>query len=138
MAWNRCFTELTKRFVAHSAASRVLVDNPMARSGLDFILKSTGKLLLTSGLEPLHRTDKSLFEYYADHPKMGRRTAEAMICFSNAVSESSQASYLVKNYPWNNIANGSGSGIFVDVGGAQGHTSIELAQASGPDQERLE
>lgn len=57
---------------------------------------------------------------------MGRRMAEAMICFSSAVSESSQASYLVENYPWNDIANSGG--VVVDVGGAQGHISIELAQ----------
>jgi hypothetical protein len=39
MAWNRCFTEPRKGFVAHSAASRVLVDNPMARSGLGFMFE---------------------------------------------------------------------------------------------------
>ncbi|PQE13898.1 O-methyltransferase protein [Rutstroemia sp. NJR-2017a BBW] len=142
MAWNRCFTEPRKGFVAHSAASRVLVDNPMARSGLGFMFEECWQAfahtldavkqhgenedVTKTGWSHYHKTDKSLFEYYADHPEMGRRMAEAMICFSSAVSESSQASYLVKNYPWNSLANGSG--VVVDVGGAQGHISIELAQ----------
>ncbi|TGO11794.1 hypothetical protein BTUL_0101g00150 [Botrytis tulipae] len=53
---------------------------------------------------------------------MSRRMAEAMICFSSAVSVSYQASFLVKSYPWDTVTK-----VF-DVGGAQGHSSIELAQ----------
>jgi len=143
MAWNRCFREPRKGFVAHSAASRVLVDNPMARSGLGFMfeecwqafahtldaIKEHGETqdITKSGWSHYHKTEMSLFEYHANHPEMARRMSEAMQSFNSAVSESSQASHLVKNYPWNAISNGTG--IVVDVGGAQGHVSIELAQS---------
>jgi hypothetical protein len=58
---------------------------------------------------------------------MARRMSEAMQCFNSAVSEQPQSYYIVQKYPWDNIANGYGT--VVDVGGAQGHVSIELARA---------
>lgn len=53
---------------------------------------------------------------------MSSRMAEAMMCFSSAVPVSSQASFLVNNYPWDTVTK------VVDVGGAQGHISVELAK----------
>ncbi|TGO30616.1 hypothetical protein BPAE_0004g00740 [Botrytis paeoniae] len=138
MVWNRCFTEPRKGFVAHSAASRVLVDNPMARSGLGFMFDECWQAfshtldavrhhgetedVAKTGWSHYHKTDQGLFQYHSSRSEMSRRMAEAMICFSSAVSVSSQASFLVKNYPWDTVAK------IVDVGGAQGHISIELAQ----------
>ncbi|KAK6613295.1 hypothetical protein ACHAPC_006483 [Botrytis cinerea] len=138
MVWNRCFTEPQKGFVAHSAASRVLVDNPMARSGLGFKFDETWQALAhtldairdhgetedvtKTGWSHYHKTDQSLFEYHSSRPAMSSRMAEAMMCFSSAVPVSSQASFLVNNYPWDTVTK------VVDVGGAQGHISVELAK----------
>ncbi|TGO60270.1 hypothetical protein BOTNAR_0148g00080 [Botryotinia narcissicola] len=73
-----------------------------------------------TGWSQYHNTDQGLFEYHPSRLETSRRMAEAMICFSSAVSVSSQASFLVKNYPWDTITK------VVDIGGAQGHISIEL------------
>ncbi|TGO39875.1 hypothetical protein BHYA_0046g00290 [Botrytis hyacinthi] len=138
MVWNHCFTDRRKGFVAYSAASRVLVDNPMARSGLGFMFDECWQAfahtldsirdhretenVAKTGWRRYHKTDQGLFEYHSSRSEMSRRMAEAMICFNSTVSVQSQASFLVKNYPWN-----TGTKV-VDVGGAQGHVSIEPAQ----------
>ncbi|KAF7911084.1 uncharacterized protein EAF01_002592 [Botrytis porri] len=138
MIWNRCFTEPRKGFMAHSAASRILVDNPMARSGLGFMFDECWQAfshtldavrnhgdtedVTKTGWSHYYKTDQGLFKYHASRPEISRRMAKAKTCFSSAISVSSQASFLVKNYPWDTAAK------VVDVGGAQGHMCVELAQ----------
>ncbi|KAF7953579.1 uncharacterized protein EAE97_000978 [Botrytis byssoidea] len=67
-----------------------------------------------TGWSHYHNTDQCLFEYHSSRSGMSRHMVEAMICFSSAVS--------VKSYPCDTVTE-----VF-DVGGAQGHISIELAQ----------
>ena len=58
---------------------------------------------------------------------MAKRFAEAMSAMASGIGNS--PSFLVKNYPWSSIGDGTGSAVVVDVGGSRGHTSVALAQS---------
>ncbi|TGO58900.1 hypothetical protein BCON_0050g00320 [Botryotinia convoluta] len=103
MVWNRCFTEPRKGFVAHSAASRVLVANPKARSGLGFMFDECWQVFA-------HTLD-AVRDYGETED-----VAKTQRCISIIPSIFSGQD------PWDSVTK------VVDVGGAQGHISIELAQ----------
>ena len=72
-----------------------------------------------SGYALANNTDMNMFQFLAQHPERAKR-------FAGAMSSTSQASLeaLSNYFDWANLPTGSS---VVDVGGAQGHVSINLA-----------
>ncbi|KAL2005746.1 hypothetical protein VTN00DRAFT_10239 [Thermoascus crustaceus] len=138
MTFHRVFREPRKGFVAHTAASRKLVEDPHARAGVGYMFDEVWQGFAhtiaamekfqsdepnKSGWSHYHDTDKPAWEYYASHPEMARRFAGAMSAFANGHGNS--PSFLVQGYPWASIGNGT----VVDVGGSKGNVSVLLAQS---------
>ncbi|KAJ5092932.1 hypothetical protein N7456_008793 [Penicillium angulare] len=137
MSFHHVFREPRKGFVAHSAASRKLVEDSNARDGLGYMFDEVwqGFAHTLPGLEQFksdepnksgwahyQNTDEPAWKYYASHPEMAKRFGGAMSAFSNAHGNSPSA--VADNYPWDAI----GKGTVVDVGGSKGNVSVLLAQ----------
>ncbi|OJJ95013.1 hypothetical protein ASPACDRAFT_48117 [Aspergillus aculeatus ATCC 16872] len=67
MAYHHVSQEPRKGFVAHTAASRRLVDDPTARAGLGYMFEEVWQ---------------GSAHYYSSHPEMARRFASAMFTFA--------------------------------------------------------
>ncbi|KAL9038992.1 MAG: hypothetical protein Q9214_005058 [Letrouitia sp. 1 TL-2023] len=126
MAYHRVFQERTPGFVAHSAASRRLIDFPLAMDGLGAQFDEAYQAF-ACGWNIAHNTDQPMWEFFASHPDRAKRFAGAMAAYTDGPSVS--PALLVKGYSWSSIGNGTGVGTIVDVGGATGSISIELAQS---------
>ncbi|PWY87083.1 O-methyltransferas-like protein [Aspergillus sclerotioniger CBS 115572] len=137
MAYHHIFREPRKGYVAHTAASRKLVDDPHASAGLGYVFEEVWQAFAhtlpaldqhqsdapgRSGWSHYHNTDMPPWEYYAAHPEMARRFAGAMSFL--AAGHGNSPSHLVQGYPWDTL----GSGTIVDVGGSKGNISTLLAQ----------
>jgi hypothetical protein len=146
---HRVFSEPENGFVAHTAASKLLVENDMIVNlmGLTFaecwpaharvsILNVMVEWFLTwqavevmaekseepnrSGYALANNTPLNMFEFLAQHPDRAKRFAGAMSSTSTASLEA-----LVSYFDWATLPSGA---TVVDVGGAQGHVSFHLAR----------
>ncbi|KAL5341993.1 O-methyltransferase-like protein [Aspergillus crustosus] len=137
MVFHHAFREPREGFVAHTAASRRLREDPILMAGVGYIsdeiwpsFAHTIPALENSqrdqpnetGWNHYHNSDKPFFEYYATHPDMAQRFGKAMVSLTD--SHGNAPSLLAENYPWEAIGNGT----VVDLGGAKGHVSTLLAQ----------
>ncbi|KAL9598141.1 MAG: hypothetical protein Q9219_004697 [cf. Caloplaca sp. 3 TL-2023] len=138
MAHHRVFREPRKGMVAHSAASRRLLEDESSRAALGLMFEDSVPSFTRTveamqkfperepnmtGFCLAHDTDKSVFDYMHDHPLKAKRFAGAMTAF--ATYQGNAPETLVKGYPWPSI----GKGTLVDVGGSEGTYSIAIAQA---------
>ncbi|MCJ1310857.1 hypothetical protein MMC25_004525 [Agyrium rufum] len=141
MVYHHVFQERRVGYVAHTAASRKLVENPHAMDALgsqfdeawqafahtvEAMDKFKSHEPTETGWTVAHKTDQPMWKYYASHPAMAKRFAGAMATFADGPSIS--PSLLAKGYPWSSI--GDGKGLVVDVGGSKGNISVALAQAT--------
>ncbi|MCJ1369595.1 hypothetical protein MMC20_000807 [Loxospora ochrophaea] len=141
MSYHHVFQERNVGFVAHSAASRKLVEDPHAMDGLgamfdeawpafahtvEAIEKFSSHEPNKTGWTVARNTDQSVWEYHLSHPAVAKRLAGALSTFSNGIGLS--PSFLVKGYPWSSINNGTGT--VVDVGGSKGGISIAIARSA--------
>ena len=71
-----------------------------------------------------------MYEYFTEHPELGKRFAGAMATFTKGLGLGPEP--LIEGYDWSSIneGNGKGKGKVVDLGGSTGHTSIAIAQAN--------
>ncbi|KAL8658824.1 MAG: hypothetical protein Q9226_000757 [Calogaya cf. arnoldii] len=155
MCYHRAFSEPTKGFVAHSAASRAIVEKAGVRDALGFMFAETYQSFARVSLENLIRICLTLTP---------QQTVEAMkqansqelnktgwalahntelpfyrylgseptksACFAGAMQAFEDGpdispSYLVENYPWSSV----GTGLVVDVGGSLGSVCVAIAEA---------
>ncbi|MCJ1464907.1 hypothetical protein MMC07_003522 [Pseudocyphellaria aurata] len=132
------FREPTPGVVAHTAASKVLAENPLMHQWLgmvseelwpaatrtvDAIAKWPGSQEPNhAGFNIAHDTGDHCFTSIAKSPARSQRFAEAMKLFR--FDDGYAPDHLLDNYPWAAI----GAGVVVDVGGAQGAYSIPIAQ----------
>ena len=146
MAYHYIFCEPRPDFVAHTAASRVLVDNPMASSAVGFffdeLFQASARTLEAKQKwgtdEPQHsgwslsqNTDQSVWAHYAAHPEMAQRFAGCMSAFASATGR--LPSFLVNGYPWTSVgssSSGRGEGTVIDIGGSKGTICIEIAKSA--------
>ncbi|KAL1592352.1 hypothetical protein SLS60_011430 [Paraconiothyrium brasiliense] len=131
---HRVFAEPEEGLVAHTAASRLLVDNDMIRDlmGLTFAecwpahARTPDAIALRSsepnisGYSLANNTHLNMFEYLEQNPDRARR-------FAGAMASTSQTSLdaLAEYFEWSALPPGA---TVVDVGGAQGHVSLHLAK----------
>lgn len=142
IAYHRVFHEPREGHVAHSAASRKLADDADARAGLGYMFDEVWQSFARTvearerfqSDEPHHsgwslsqRTDRPVWEHYAEHPAMARRFAGSMSAFSDGVGLSPR--FLTEGYPWSSLAGPDGTATVVDVGGSRGHVALALAQS---------
>ncbi|KAL9119188.1 MAG: hypothetical protein Q9187_004259 [Circinaria calcarea] len=140
MIYHRVFQERNIGYVAHTAASRKLVEDPHAMDGLGSQFDEAWQAFAhtveamdkfkshepnKTGWTVAQNTDQPMWAYYASHPAMAKRFAGAMATFADGPSIS--PSLLAKGYPWASIGNGTGT--VVDVGGSKGNISVALAQS---------
>ncbi|RDW94052.1 uncharacterized protein DSM5745_01374 [Aspergillus mulundensis] len=122
MVFHHVFREPREGFVAHTAASRRVRENPNTRAGLGYMFDEVWPSF-AHGWNDYHKSDKPFYKHYASHPDMAQRFGKAMAAFTDA--HGNAPSFLAKNYPWEAINNGNGT--VVDLGGAKGHVSALLA-----------
>ncbi|KAI1389995.1 S-adenosyl-L-methionine-dependent methyltransferase [Hypoxylon trugodes] len=133
------FCEPRPGVVAHSAASRILVED---RGVSDYVGANTEELWRAAtcsvfalgrfpgseepnetGFALSNRTDKSFYEFFSEHPGRARRFANAMSAFTGRTGY--ELKHIVDGFAW-----GEGKDkMVVDVGGSQGFASFALARA---------
>lgn len=135
----RIFCEPRPGVVAHTAASRLIVEDEGLYSWLRF---STDELWHAAycagdavarfpeceepgetGFALAHNTNKDMFRFLSENPERLKRFAAAMRFYTNRPGL--EPEHLALNYPWGDIREG---GTVVDVGGSHGLVSIELAR----------
>ncbi|KAL4882157.1 S-adenosyl-L-methionine-dependent methyltransferase [Aspergillus karnatakaensis] len=139
MLFHRVFKEPREGFVAHTAASRRLAEDPLSDAVMGYMFEEVWPgfahlFRLFPALEQFNSdepnktgsnhyldTDKPAFEYYAVNPDKARRFATAMTAFADGHGNSPLS--LVQSYPWKTI----GKGTVVDVGGSTGNVSTLIA-----------
>ncbi|CAF9926558.1 MAG: hypothetical protein ALECFALPRED_003473 [Alectoria fallacina] len=140
MVYHRVFQESNVGYVAHTAASRRLVEDANAMDALGSQFDEAWQAFAhtveamdkfkshdptKTGWTVAQKTDQPMWAYYASHPSMAKRFAGAMATFADGPSIS--PSLLAKGYPWSSVGNGTGT--IVDVGGSKGNISVALAQS---------
>ncbi|KAF2493859.1 O-methyltransferase [Lophium mytilinum] len=136
---NRIFKEPREGFVAHTAASRVLVDDsqmmdwvgmcsadffPAAAHTIDAMLKYPGSQEpAESGFTVAWKHEGTpMFAEIGKNPARAKRFGGAMMSLTGG--EGYEVDYLVDGYPWDEL----GESIFVDIGGSHGFVCVALAQ----------
>ncbi|KAL6715395.1 hypothetical protein ACLMJK_006356 [Lecanora helva] len=119
------FREPHNGFIAHSAASRKLAEDPLARAGLGYMFDEVWQSFAW-GWSLSQHTSEPVWKHYASHPEMAKRFAGAMSTFANGLGNS--PSFLISGYPCSSI--NKGTGTVIDVGGSKGNISVELAKAA--------
>ncbi|KAM0797379.1 O-methyltransferase [Usnea florida] len=120
MVWHRCFCEPTEGFVAHTAASRQLAEDPRAHDVAGLMFDECWQSM-ARGHALAHNTHDSMFDWLGKNPAQAKRFTSAI---STLVPSGRPASFLVESFDWASI----GSGTVVDVGGSSGGVSILLAE----------
>ncbi|KUJ07170.1 O-methyltransferase-like protein [Mollisia scopiformis] len=136
MCWHRVFCEPERGYVAHTAASRQLRDDPKAMdmAGLMFdecwqsMARTVDAMRTFSSSEPnesghalAHNTKDSMFDWLGKNPEKARRFTSAI---STLVPAGREAAFLPRAFDWASL----GASTVVDVGGSSGGVSILLAQ----------
>ena len=144
MAYHRVFCEPKKGFVAHSAASRILVKDQGMRDVLGVMMedmwtanaKTVEAMVKWRSQEPnktgfalANDTEDTLYQFLEKNPVRGKRFAGAMSAFgggggSNTSSAPSKL-FLAEAFDWRSLPANS---IVVDMGGSTGHISVQLAK----------
>ncbi|KAI1872857.1 uncharacterized protein JN550_003731 [Neoarthrinium moseri] len=135
----RIFTEPRPGVVAHTAASRLLVEDEGLYNWLRFSTDDlwhaacrTGDALAQfpgseepneTGFALSNGTSKDMFHFLSEYPERAERFAAAMRFFTQRPGL--EPIHVVNNYAWGDIPQG---GIVVDVGGSHGIICIELAR----------
>ncbi|KAI0153304.1 S-adenosyl-L-methionine-dependent methyltransferase [Xylariaceae sp. FL1272] len=135
----RIFCEPQPGVVAHTAASRVLVENAGLFNWLRFSTDDlwraacfTGDAMAQApGSEEPHETgfalandtNKNMFEFFSEHPERSKRFADAMRFFTERPGL--EPYHVADNYDWGALPENS---VIVDVGGSHGLICIELAR----------
>ncbi|QGA21491.1 hypothetical protein EYB26_009202 [Talaromyces marneffei] len=134
---HRVFVEPKKGFVAHTAASRLIAENPIAGHlmGLTFdecwpahnhaveAISHKSASANISGYAIANNTGPlNTFQYLSEHKERATRFAFAMATTSKASLDA-----LSTDFPWSDLSTTSGS-VVVDVGGSKGHVSLHLAR----------
>ncbi|KAI9696501.1 MAG: hypothetical protein M1820_008129 [Bogoriella megaspora] len=133
---NGIFHEPRPGVVAHTAASKVLVEDAVLRDfvgagseeGIPAMLKIVDGLSKwgfakspeQSGFCLAHDSDKAFWDFMKHHPESGNRWANAMSALAATVSIDGVA----KGIDWESI----GTGPVVDVGGGHGPAAVGLAK----------
>ena len=141
----RIFREPIEGVVAHTPMSKVLAEMPLVREWIgqscedmwpaatrvvDAMVKWPGSEEPThTGFNISNDTQDPIYTAISKDPKRAKRFANAMSFFHSRPGL--EISYLLNNYDWAGIGNGS-DGVFVDVGGSHGFVSIELAKRFPP------
>ncbi|PMD32095.1 O-methyltransferase [Hyaloscypha variabilis F] len=137
---NRIFSEPTRGFVAHSEASRLLAADQKLDSWVFFLVEyfwpATARAVdaMQKWPDSQNPTEVGVTLMKGEPTTWFKEIAQAdrgIASFRDAMSvvsegEGWQDSYLVENYPWGDV----GKGVVVDIGGANGHTSIAIAEAN--------
>ncbi|OKL61699.1 hypothetical protein UA08_02177 [Talaromyces atroroseus] len=135
---HRVFFEPTKGFVAHTAASKLMAENPVAGHllGLTFdecwpahnkavdAIAQQSEEANVSGYALANNTSLDTFQYLSENKDRATRFAFAMATTSKASLDA-----LSTHFPWSDLPANS---TVVDVGGSKGHVSIHLSR-SFPD-----
>ncbi|KAJ4397867.1 hypothetical protein N0V93_002104 [Gnomoniopsis smithogilvyi] len=131
------FIESRPGVVAHNSVSRLLAEDQVIH---DWVGASTDDLWQgatqtcnalekfpgsqepnETGFALANHTDRSVYEEFAKFPERARRFANAMRSFTEGTGFN--LSYLVENFPWGTLGNGT----VVDVGGSQGFACFAIA-----------
>ncbi|KAI2468770.1 putative O-methyltransferase [Annulohypoxylon bovei var. microspora] len=135
------FVEPRPGVVAHSAASRLIAENKVLA---DWLRYSTSDLWHAAyhmsdamaqfpgseepgetGFALSNKTNKGMFQFFAENPERSLRFAAAMRFFTQRPGLEPER--VVNGYHWDKIGKG-GIGTVVDVGGSHGKICIELAR----------
>ncbi|KAL9619983.1 MAG: hypothetical protein Q9160_005452 [Pyrenula sp. 1 TL-2023] len=123
MIAHRIFREPTIGFVAHSAASRLLLNDPDLFDHIGMFYDGHAQAF-ARGFALANNTKDTIFGYYKSRPLLRKRFANAMRAI--ALTSAPPIASLITGYAWSSLPQGS---TVIDVGGSQGHVSIALAQA---------
>ncbi|KAF5014103.1 hypothetical protein F66182_15037, partial [Fusarium sp. NRRL 66182] len=136
---HRVFIEPTKGFVAHTAASRLMAENPVAGHLLSLTfdecwpahnhaveaISQRSTLANISGYAIANNTGPlNTFQYLSKHKE--RATSFA---FSMGTTSKASLDALSIHFPWSDLCTTQDcSSLVVDVGGSKGHVSLHLAR----------
>ncbi|KAL9618269.1 MAG: hypothetical protein Q9160_006980 [Pyrenula sp. 1 TL-2023] len=139
IAWHRVFCEPRAGYVAHSAASKLLVDESLLFDSLGAMYEDTWKahtrvcdaIQMSDADEPdktgfqlAYNTDKTLWKFMETDPARSKRFANTMQAYTSSSGHS--LSLLVTGYPWHLLPEGC---TIIDVGGSKGFVSLAIAEA---------
>ena len=141
MAYHRVFCEPKRGFVAHSAASRLLVRDQGMRDVLGMMMedmwtanaKTVEAMAKWRSQEPnktgfalANETEDTLYQFLDKNPVRGKRFAGAMSAFGGGGNAGSTPPklFLAEAFDWNILPAES---TIVDMGGSTGHISAQLA-----------
>ncbi|PYI03401.1 putative O-methyltransferase [Aspergillus sclerotiicarbonarius CBS 121057] len=131
---HRLFCEPAKGYVAHTAASRLLAEDPIAghlmvlhydecwpahNRTVDAIAQRSDEANM-SGYAFANNTSLNTFQFLSHNPSRAQRFAAAMATTSTASLDA-----LSSHFDWNQLPSNS---TVVDLGGSQGHVSVHLAR----------
>ncbi|OOF90715.1 hypothetical protein ASPCADRAFT_211898 [Aspergillus carbonarius ITEM 5010] len=133
---NRLFCEPRPGFVAHNAASALLVTSPALNDWVGYTTEETypasvklveaterygsSQLATHAAYNLAFDTDEPMFVHLQRFPERERRFANTMVEMTS--TEGYGVHHLVDGYPWEEI-----QGTVVDVGGSTGHASIAIS-----------
>ncbi|KAL8744572.1 MAG: hypothetical protein Q9184_007984 [Pyrenodesmia sp. 2 TL-2023] len=131
------FHEPRKGVVTHSAASRLLAEDHQMN---DWVAASTDELWQAAsqtlnalvkynasqephetGFALANGTDKSIYQFFSEHPDRARRFGNAMVSYERGTGYDLR--HLIDSFDWEAVGNGT----VVDVGGSNGFVSLRLA-----------
>ncbi|KAJ6259658.1 O-demethylpuromycin-O-methyltransferase [Drechslerella dactyloides] len=135
---NRIFYEPRHGYVAHTAASKLLRDDLMMRNWISYNTDdlAPASLKVVEALQKwpesgetsetafaLANGGESLFQFLGTRPERAKRFGTAMSAFSTG--QGYAVEHLVNGYDWDKLPKDA---TIVDVGGATGFVSVELAK----------
>ncbi|KAK6529440.1 hypothetical protein TWF281_008613 [Arthrobotrys megalospora] len=136
---NRIFYEPRHGYVAHTAQSRLLREDPLMRNWVSYntddlapaslqvveaLKKYPGSGETAETAFALANGNESLFQFLGARPERAKRFGTAMSAFSTG--QGYAVEHLVNGYDWNKLPKDA---TIVDVGGATGFVCVELAKS---------
>ncbi|KAF2430168.1 O-methyltransferase [Tothia fuscella] len=135
---NRLFREPREGYVAHTAASKILLEDqqmidwvglcseeffPAAARTIDAMVKYPASQEPTqTGYSLAHCPDQPMFQVIGKDPARAKRFGGAMSSLTGG--EGYEVKYLVDSYPWEDL----GEATIVDIGGSHGFVCVALAE----------
>ncbi|KAI9728204.1 MAG: hypothetical protein M1828_004665 [Chrysothrix sp. TS-e1954] len=138
---HRVFQESKEGEVSHTAASRLLAENPDAMAGLGFMFDEcyqafahtvealdkkpqTAASHNATGWTIANKTNTPMWKYHTMYPHLGERAGRAMAMFTKGFNHDLTA--LTNGYDWSSIS--AQQGLVVDLGGAYGEAAVALTR----------